>query len=191
MSPTLRNLLVAAGVLGVSTIYVLAPGADDNAVKTAALADGFVARAAEAEFSITPAGRAWLLDAGLDAPPYARLQFPIGLGVGKEPDGGNSVILPDLPFTKLRVVRLQDVDVATCASRPNICPLWGTDRPFRVVQHLCAWKPNAGAACGRINPDGGAALDPGVANTMQPASWVGAGCVRKACVEIAGESSAP
>lgn len=50
----------------------------------------------------------------------------------------------------------------------------------------CAWKPNAGATCTRL--DGG---NPGVQNTMQPGQWTGAGCVRKACVEIAGDSSAP
>jgi hypothetical protein len=54
------------------------------------------------------------------------------------------------------------------------------------VPHPCAWKPTAGATCARA--DGG---NPGVENTMQPGNWVGAGCVRKACVEFAGESSAP
>lgn len=48
----------------------------------------------------------------------------------------------------------------------------------------CAWKPNAGAACTKM--DGG---DPGVENTMS--EWVGAGCVRKACLEVAGDTSAP
>lgn len=50
----------------------------------------------------------------------------------------------------------------------------------------CAWKPNAGATCTKL--DGG---NPGVQNTMQPGQWVGAGCVRKSCIEIAGDSSAP
>lgn len=50
----------------------------------------------------------------------------------------------------------------------------------------CAWKPNAGAAC--TLADGG---NPGLQNTMQPGDWVGAGCVRKACVEVAGTPSAP
>lgn len=50
----------------------------------------------------------------------------------------------------------------------------------------CAWKPRDGGVCTTL--DGG---DPGVENTMQPGQWAGAGCVRKACVEIAGDSSAP
>lgn len=50
----------------------------------------------------------------------------------------------------------------------------------------CAWKPNDGAACSLV--DGGS---PGTANTMQPGDWVGAGCQRKACTEVAGDSSAP
>lgn len=53
-------------------------------------------------------------------------------------------------------------------------------------QFPCAWKPNAGAACTKL--DGG---NPGVENTMQPGQWIGAGCVRKSCIEIAGDSSAP
>ncbi len=50
----------------------------------------------------------------------------------------------------------------------------------------CAWKPTAGAAC--TQSDGG---NPGVQNTMQPNLWAGAGCVRKACTEIAGTPSDP
>lgn len=50
----------------------------------------------------------------------------------------------------------------------------------------CAWKPSAGATCTRV--DGG---NPGVENTMQAGQWAGAGCVRKACTEVAGDSSAP
>lgn len=55
-----------------------------------------------------------------------------------------------------------------------------------AAPHPCAWKPTAGAACARV--DGG---DPGERNTMQPGEWAGAGCVRKACVEIAGTTSDP
>lgn len=213
MSPALRALLTATGVTVAGFgVYFVAPGANPDEVRATALADGFVARAAEAEFSLTPAGRAWLADAGITAPAYARLQFPVGLGLGKEShvctgfrlndggstgevnpdggsecsDGGNVVILPDLPFQLLRRVRFEDLDVATCASRPNVCPLWGTARPFRVTAHSCAWKPSAGAVC--TKSDGG---NPGVENTMQPGTWVGAGCRPKSCVEIAGESSAP
>ncbi len=50
----------------------------------------------------------------------------------------------------------------------------------------CAWKPTAFAACTKI--DGG---NPGVTNTMQAGMWAGAGCVRKACTEMAGTGSAP
>lgn len=187
MSAALRNLLVAVGLtVGVSTLYVVAPGADPDEVRLLALGDGFVARVAEAEFSLSPAGRAWLADAGVTAPAYARLQFPIGLGAGKEADGGNVIILPDLPLWALQRVQIADVNLATCAARPNVCPLWGAARPFRVALHVCAWRPTAGAACTTL--DGG---NPGVRNTMQPGQWAGAGCQRKACVVIAGEDSSP
>ncbi len=187
MSPALRNLLIATGVVvSGAALYVVRGNTDPNEVRLLALGDGCVARAAEAEFSITVAGRAYLLDAGINAPRYARLQFPVGLCVGGEADGGNTVILPDLPTQHLRQIRLEDGDVASCASRPGVCTLWGDARPFKVTTHACAWKPDAGAACTQI--DGGSV---GVENTMQPGRFAGADCRRKSCNEIAGESSAP
>ena len=59
---------------------------------------------------------------------------------------------------------------------------------FAVTSEVfpCAWKPNAGATCTRL--DGG---NPGLENTMLENEWVGAGCQRKACLEVAGDSSAP
>ncbi len=50
----------------------------------------------------------------------------------------------------------------------------------------CAWRNDAGATCGFV--DGG---EPGLQNTMQAGQWVGAGCWRKSCVEVAGDTSAP
>ncbi len=182
MSPTLRNLLLATGVtVGGVAIFIIAPGANPDEVKLQALGEGCVARAAETEFSITEEGRAWLEDAGLPAPQYARMQFPVGLCL----DAGTA-ILPDLPYRKLRYVRLESADVASCASRPGVCGLWGNARPFKLVPHQCAWKPTAEADCAIW--DGG---DPGVENTMRAGVFVGAGCVKKSCVEIAGESSRP
>lgn len=187
MSPALRNLLLAtAAIVGGFGVYLVAPGSNADAVRIAALGDGFVVRAAEAEFSVTPAGRGWMADAGLVAPAYVRLQFPVGVGLGKEVDGGNAIIIPEFPSSRLRRVRFEDLDVMPCAARPSVCQLWGTPLPFRVTPHLCAWRPSAVAACTRL--DGGS---PGVENTMQPGAWVGSGCVVKSCVEIAGEDSRP
>jgi len=50
----------------------------------------------------------------------------------------------------------------------------------------CAWRPSLAATC--LQADGGAAP---VRATMQPGQWSGAGCVRKACVELAGTPSDP
>lgn len=183
MNPTLRNLLVFAGVtIGGFGVYIAKSNSDPQAVKTAALADGFVARAAEAEVRASPAGLAWLADAGIVAPKYARLQFPVAVGVGKEWDGGDVVILPDLPFDKLLLVQDSAITTTTCAARPGVCPLYGDGRPFKVVGHACAWKPTAGAAC--TKSDGG---DPGVQNTMQPGTFAGASCVARPCVMVQGD----
>lgn len=54
------------------------------------------------------------------------------------------------------------------------------------VAFPCAWKARDGGVCTRV--DGG---NPGFENTMQPGQFAGAGCQLKACVEIAGDSSAP
>lgn len=185
MSPTLRNMLFATSVVvGGFAVYLIAPGTDANDVKLTALGQGCVARAAETEFAVTDEGRAWLADAGIVAPEYVRLQFPVGLC----PDAG-AAILPDLPYRKLRFVRLESADVTACGARPGVCALWGNSRPFKVVSHRCAWKPNASADC-MLRRDGGT-VDPGVENTMQPGDFVGTGCVLKSCTEIAGETSAP
>lgn len=183
MSPALRNLLVFTGlVVSGFGVYLAAPGSDPTAIKTAAIADGFVARAAEAEFRVSPAGVAWLADAGIVAPTYVRLQFAVALGIGKEWDGGNVVILPDLPFDFL--IRVQEAAVTTtiCAARPGVCGLYGDVRPFKVVAHSCAWKPVGVSTCTRS--DGGSVGD---RTTMQPGEWAGAGCVAKNCVVIAGD----
>ena len=184
MNPTLMALLVATGLrFGSYAIYEPAEGADPKVIQAVALDAGFVARVAEGEFRIRDT--AWATDGGF-AGHYVRLQFPIGVGVGLNTDGGNVILYPDLPERLITEVRAADFSVGTCAARPGVCPLYGRQRPFVVVPHLCAWKPNTGAACVRL--DGG---NPGVANTMQPGQWIGAGCALKACVEIAGDSSAP
>lgn len=187
MSQTLRNLLLATGlVVGGFAIYTVAPGSDPTVVKTQALGEGFVARAAEAEFELTPAGLAWFADAGLVAPTYTRLQFAVAIGTGKEADGGDVVVIPALPLDKIQQVQNTAVTVTACAARPGVCPLYGADRPFKVVPHACAWRnPDAGL-CTLV--DGG---DPGDFNTMQPGGFAGAGCQLKSCVEIAGVTSAP
>lgn len=50
----------------------------------------------------------------------------------------------------------------------------------------CAWRPRDASDC--TTADGG---DPGDENTMQAGEWSGPGCVRKACVVVAGEDSRP
>lgn len=182
MSNALQKLLLATGlVVGGFSLYIIAPTSTPTEVKNLALAEGCVARAAEAEFTVNAAGRLWLADAGIAVPQYVRLQFPVGICAGS-----NDAILPDLPFKKLSLLRLEDITTTPCADRPGVCTLWGNDRPFKVAVHQCAWKPNAGAACTKT--DGG---NPGVENTMRPGTYVGAGCVKKSCVEMAGESSRP
>ncbi len=49
----------------------------------------------------------------------------------------------------------------------------------------CASRPAGVKASTCTKLDGG---DPGDSNTMQAGQWVGAGCVRKACVIMAGEA---
>lgn len=187
MTQTLRNMLVATSVvIGGFAVYLAAPASFPDAVKTQALAEGFVARAAEAEFEVTPAGIAWLADAGLAAPRYVRLQFAVAIGAGKESDGGDVAILPDLPFAFIHRVQDSAITTTACAARPGVCPLYGADRPFKVVAHSCAWRPAGGSNCALV--DGG---NPGDQNTMLPGQWVGAGCRPKSCVEIAGDSSDP
>ncbi len=53
-----------------------------------------------------------------------------------------------------------------------------------AINQPCAWKPAGGSNCTR-----GDAGDPGFENVMQPGDWVGAGCVRKSCVIVAGDSN--
>ena len=183
MNPTLTALLVATGLrFGSYEIYEPAEGADPKAIQNVALDAGFVARAAEAEFRIRDT--AWAEDGGF-AGHYARLQFPIGVGVGLNRDGGNVILYPDLPESLITEVRAAGFDVATCAARPGVCQLYGRKRPFVVVPHLCAWRNTPGQACIRF--DGGAAP---LQATMQPGKWAGV-CSLKACVEMAGDSSAP
>jgi hypothetical protein len=76
---------------------------------------------------------------------------------------------------KTRAVKLSDAGVAYVIA--------DADGGVRLLAKApCAWKPNKTAAC--FTKDGG---DPGVANTLQPGYWQGAGCVRKACVIFAGQ----
>lgn len=78
---------------------------------------------------------------------------------------------------------------ATCASTPDICAAGLDDAPpWTAAQDACACrrKPDAGGGnCFTALPDGGPINTPyGV--TVQP-PFVGAGCVRKPCVEALGE----
>lgn len=183
MTPALRALVFATALsIGGFSVYRVKVGIDDVQLRNEAVDAGFVARSAEATFRVTPEGQAWLQDAGLAAPRYARLQFPVGVR-----GASNEALLPSFRPDFLRFVDESEIDVGTCASRPGVCPLFGDARPFRVVAHACAWKPNAGAACARLLTDGGT-MNPGVENTMQPGQWVGAGCARTPCTVVAGES---
>ena len=176
-------LLLSLGVsVGGFDLHMAREGSDPVVIRNHAQDAGCVARAAEVEASITPAGQLWLADAGLPAAQHARLQFPVGLCAAQ-----GLAILPDLPLSKLRAMRLRDVDVATCAARPNVCGLWGNDRPFRIALHSCAWRPTDAGTCGRISPDGGAPVDFGTRNTLQPGQWQGAQCSRKVCGILSGE----
>ncbi|MCX6951339.1 MAG: hypothetical protein NTV51_04025 [Verrucomicrobia bacterium] len=181
MKPNLAALLVALGVsVGGIALYGVKDDVPNWEIRAAALDAGCVARAAEGEFLIRPAGRAWLLDAGINAPKYARIQFPVAVC------GDAGVILPDLPTGKIDFFNPKDISIATCGARPGVCPLFGEDRPFKLVAKVCAWKSRDAGNCTRS--DGG---DPGWENTMQPGQFAGAGCILKACVEVAGDSSAP
>jgi hypothetical protein len=185
MNPTLLALLYATGLaMGNNQIYVMRPNADPVVVRNVAQDAGFSARAAAADFQTTPEGRAWIADAGITiSTQYVRLQFPIGFKAGGNPDGGNAVILPDLPWQRLQMAATLDtVGTTTCAASPNVCPLWGNTRPFKVTPFVCAWRPTDGAAC--TQADGG---DPTTRNTMQPGGFTGAGCELKTCSIIAGD----
>lgn len=59
----------------------------------------------------------------------------------------------------------------------------------RLDRSPCARRPTGVRAdtCLRLLADGGT-VDFGDENTMQPGEWVGAGCVRTACVVLAGEA---
>ena len=181
MNKNLLALLVALGVsVGGIALYGVKEDVPNWQLRAEALDAGCVARAAEAEILLTPFGRAWLADAGLNAQKYARLQFPVALC------GDAGAILPDLPPRAMNLFRPGSVSVTACAARPGVCPLFGEDRPFRLVPNVCAWRPRGAKDCTKV--DGG---NPGDENTMQPGEFAGPGCVRKACVEVAGESSAP
>lgn len=59
----------------------------------------------------------------------------------------------------------------------------------KLAESPCARRP-AGVKpedCLRRDPRDGGLVDFGDENTMQPGEWVGAGCVRTACVVFAGE----
>jgi hypothetical protein len=181
MKPNLAALLVALSVsVGGITLYGVKEDVPDWQLRAEALDAGCVARAAEAELLLTPFGQAWLADAGLNPQKYARLQFPVAVC------GDAGVILPDLPKKALNLFRPGATSVTTCAARPGVCQLFGNDRPFKLVPNVCAWKSPDAGNCAKA--DGG---NPGFLNTMQPGEFVGAGCILKACVEVAGESSAP
>lgn len=88
-----------------------------------------------------------------------------------------------LPATKYAQMRL------TAMRRNGVLGIAVDDGgwPIHAVLSIaspCAWKPSAGAACSKV--DGG---DPGVENTLQPGEWVGAACVRKSCVVVAGDDN--
>ncbi len=57
----------------------------------------------------------------------------------------------------------------------------------KLDQSPCARKPTPAADCKRVLP-GGKTVDFGVDNTMEAGQWVGVGCVRTACVVVAGEA---
>lgn len=181
MKKSLLALLVATGVtIGGVSLYAVKPGVTDRELQAATADAGCVSRAAEAEFLVSKEGQQWLDDAGLKAPKYARMQFPVAVC------GDAGIILPQLPKRDLDLFQVKAISLTTCAARPGVCQKAGEDRPFVLVPNVCAWRPKGAKDCTKV--DGG---NPGDENTMQPGEFAGPGCVRKACVEVAGESSAP
>jgi hypothetical protein len=90
-------------------------------------------------------------------------------------DGGTSLSLPD---SMDLVGDCAPVEVDKCTD-PVAC-----DGGVTIAEHECACRVDGGECTvnGRPAPYG---------NTLEPRTWSGAGCVRKSCVELQGESSWP
>lgn len=105
-------------------------------------------------------------------------------------DGGIAfVVFPAMP--KAAAKKAFEFDMSACRLVPcaqfaGVCGKAAKSIPFEVLPLPCKWKALDAGAC--TFTDGG---DPGIENTYPAASLTGPGCVRKACVEIAGMSSDP
>lgn len=114
---------------------------------------------------------------------YGEIAFPV-----YRCDGA-LVYPPAFPMNKtLGKALFEDAkcELTPCPDPDGVCNQFDKAKPIVVKDHKCAWRPLGGTNCTRI--DGG---NPGDQNTMGPGQFTGTGCVRKACVEIAGETSTP
>lgn len=204
----LLGLLVIGGSLTVGgVLYRLA--APDVGVTLAELRDAGIADycdpvLAVCPFVLTDEGRGLALDAGLiDGGHFGRYLQTVtpvfscvaqvalkGIEQARIVDGGFAfLVFPQLPKVATRKAFDFDASACTvvpCAQFPGICGKAAKATPFEVLPLPCKWKAYDAGAC--TFTDGG---DPGVENTYPAAQLVGPGCVRKACLEIAGIPSDP
>lgn len=181
MNPKLRALLVVAGI---GTIGLLANREIfqvEDGTPTATLRDAGILQGT----AIDVACPVRLSDARLDALEAAGrkpLRYRLLAMQGRYfPDAG--VVLPDdrAGIELIRPELCHRVDAGNLG--PN---------EFAVVPlDLCACAPRDGGACQRRIEDGGFVSAVGWNNTLGPGEFQGAGCVRKACGEMAGETSWP
>jgi len=180
MPPRFLAIVSVVGVLATGlTLYQLAPGATRADAIDAGVAAGTPV-SLRCRVRLSEQGLAEAVDAGFGN----RLVGKYGLLVvpgrqffrfdGHEP--GIAIDVPD----RLELYGDEPCEVLEDA---------GTVARLTVVPHRCACRKASGA-CRVPNPDGGVALPAPFGTTLRP-GWSGAGCERKPCIELAGESSWP
>ncbi len=122
---------------------------------------------------------AMLADGGVTDATMRFVECPIRLGARARAFAADAgVIFPAGTYQQIRLIAMRRNGAIGIAVDANGWPVYAV----ASINSPCAWKPNAGAACTRV--DGGVALTQSV---MDPGQWAGLGCVRRSCVQIAGD----
>jgi hypothetical protein len=159
------------------TIYQPSPG-----ITVQDLADAGIAgptHAATCPVRVSDDCRAYAAGQGIAVSKYELADLPVFVNV--LPDAGREVLLPpSLPtsntaFACIQFLDLSQCTLATCASRPAVCALWGTAIPVRPNRAApkCYRKNTDAGFGGCVKADDGG--DPGELN-VYPSTFLSGSC---------------
>lgn len=188
MSKRLRALLIVVGTVSAGSLFTFFRADPDT---LPALVDAGLLRDCTPRFlncnALLSDEAANTLAKGVTDTQYVDLSIPV-----YDCGNNNLVFPPNFPLNKVLGKKLFDFDSSECklsnCGDAGVCEKFDTKNPVVVDQPKCAWRPAGAAKNSCRKRDGG---DPGDENTMQEGEFAGAGCIRKACVEISGFPSGP